>query len=57
LLIVDTGPLVAYLNRNDSGHARCAALFEQRRDQLLVTPYVVTEACYLVAKYVGPDVG
>jgi predicted nucleic acid-binding protein len=55
MLIVDTGPLVAYLNRNDPDHARCAALFEQRDDQLLVTPYVVTEACYLAAKYVGPD--
>ncbi|MBH0775918.1 type II toxin-antitoxin system VapC family toxin [Nocardia bovistercoris] len=55
MLIVDTGPLVAYLNANDPDHVRCATLFEQRDDQLLVTPYVVTEACYLVAKYVGPE--
>lgn len=53
MLIVDTGPLVAYLNRNDPDHARCAALLESRTDDLLVTPYVVTEACYLVGKYVG----
>jgi len=26
MLIVDTGPLVAYLNRNDPDHDRCAAL-------------------------------
>ncbi len=53
MLIVDTGPLVAYLNRNDRDHARCAAVLESRSDELLVTPYVVTEACYLVGKYVG----
>ena len=55
MLIVDTGPLVAYLNRNDPDHGRCAALLESRTDDLLVTPYVVTEACYLVAKYVGAE--
>ena len=53
MLIVDTGPLVAYLNSNDPDHTRCAALLESRTDDLLVTPYVVTEACYLVGKYVG----
>jgi uncharacterized protein len=55
MLIVDTGPLVAYLNRNDPDHARCSALLESRTDNLLVTPYVVTEACYLVGKYVGAE--
>jgi predicted nucleic acid-binding protein len=53
MLIVDTGPLVAYLNRQDSDHRACADLLDSRTDELLVTPYVVTEACYLVAKYVG----
>ena len=55
MLLVDTGPLVAYLNRNDRDHDRCAELLEGRADELLVTPYVVTEARYLVAKYVGAD--
>jgi len=45
----------SYLNRNDPNHARCAELLASRTDELLVTPYVVTEACYLVGKYVGPD--
>ncbi|TQM30364.1 type II toxin-antitoxin system VapC family toxin [Nocardia bhagyanarayanae] len=53
MLIVDTGPLVAYLNRHDTDHERCAELFTGRTDELLLTPYVVTEACYLVCKYVG----
>lgn len=48
-----TGPLVAYLNRNDPDHVRCAELLESRADDLLVTPYVVTETCYLVGKYVA----
>ena len=52
MLIVDTGPLVAYLNRNDSDHDRCANLLESRSDDFLLTPYVVTEACYLVSKFV-----
>jgi uncharacterized protein len=55
MLLVDTGPLVAYLNRNDPDHARCAALLEARTDELVLTPYVLTEACYLVAKYIGAD--
>ena len=55
MLIVDTGPLVAYLNQNDPDHSRCTALLASRTDELLVTPYVVTEACYLISKYVGPD--
>ncbi len=54
MLIVDTGPLVAYLNRRDTDHARCADLLNSRTDELLITPYVVTEACYLICKYVGP---
>ncbi|MGA5701720.1 type II toxin-antitoxin system VapC family toxin [Peterkaempfera bronchialis] len=55
MLIVDTGPLVALLNRNDPDHQRCAELLESHDGELLITPYVLTEACYLVAKYVGPD--
>ncbi|MBA3487997.1 MAG: PIN domain-containing protein [Longispora sp.] len=55
MLIVDTGPLVAYLNKNDSDHQACAQLLESRTDELLVTPYAVTEACYMLSKFVSPD--
>jgi len=54
MLIVDTGPLVAYLNSRDSDHGSCAELLDSRTDELVVTSYVVTQACYLVGKYVGP---
>ena len=55
MLIVDTGPLVALLNRNDPDHDHCSSLLESHKGELLITPYVLTEACYLVAKYVGPE--
>lgn len=54
MLIVDTGPLVALLNRHDRDHERCARLLESHPGELLVTPYVLTEACYLVARHVSP---
>lgn len=55
MLLVDTGPLVAYVNRKDPDHEACATLFASRTDDLLVTPYVLTEACYLIGKYVGAE--
>ena len=55
MLLVDTGPLVAYLNRNDPDHVPCVALFDARADDLILSPYVLTEACYLVAKYIGAE--
>ncbi|MBM9504547.1 type II toxin-antitoxin system VapC family toxin [Actinacidiphila acididurans] len=53
MLIVDTGPLVALLNRKDSDHERCSALLESHNGELLITPYVLTETCYLVQKRLG----
>ncbi|EXU66529.1 twitching motility protein PilT [Streptomyces sp. PRh5] len=55
MLIVDTGPIVALLNRNDPDHKSCAELLESHDGELLITPYVLTETCYLLAKYVSPD--
>ncbi|MFE0760611.1 hypothetical protein [Streptomyces smyrnaeus] len=45
MLIVDTGPIVALLNRNDPDHKSCAELLESHNGELLITPYVLTEAC------------
>jgi uncharacterized protein len=53
MLIGDTAPLVAYLNRSDRDHERCATLLDSRTDDLLISPYVATEACYLIGKYIG----
>lgn len=54
MLIVDSGPLVALLNQNDPDHSRCARLLESHDGDLLITPYVLVETCYLVQKYIGP---
>ncbi|MGH9257029.1 MAG: type II toxin-antitoxin system VapC family toxin [Vicinamibacterales bacterium] len=46
ITICDTGPLVAYLNRNDPYHAWAVALMKQVRPPLLTSEPVLTEAVY-----------
>jgi predicted nucleic acid-binding protein len=53
VIIVDTGPLVAALNRRDHQHARCRKLLDEHAGQLLVTPYVVAEVCWMAASRIG----
>lgn len=55
MLIVDSGPLVALLNRNDPDHERCAELLESYDGDRVVTAYILTECCYLVGKYQGAE--
>ena len=55
VLIVDSGPLVAQLNRNDPDHDRCLDLLESYEGDLLITPYVLTETCYLIQTYLGAE--
>lgn len=46
--ICDTGPLVAYLNRNDPHHEWAVALMKQVRAPLLVSGPVLTEVVYFL---------
>jgi predicted nucleic acid-binding protein len=46
--ICDTGPLVAYLNRNDRHHAWALELMRQVRPPLLTSEPVLTEAVYFL---------
>lgn len=46
--ICDTGPLVAYLNRNDPYHAWAVALMKQVRPPLLTSEPVLTEVVYFL---------
>lgn len=52
-MLVDTGPLVAALNRRDGQHHACRKLLDSRAGELLVTPYVVAEVCWLVSSRIG----
>jgi len=56
ITICDTGPLVAYLNRNDPYHIRAVELMKQVRSPMLTTEPVLTEvADFLRADRVDVD--
>jgi hypothetical protein len=46
-VLVDTGPIVAYLHRGDAWHQRAKGFFRRWRGELLTTWPVITEAVYL----------
>jgi predicted nucleic acid-binding protein len=52
-VLLDTGPLVAILSRDDRDHQRCSEAFETFRGILLTTEAVLTEALYLLARVPG----
>jgi uncharacterized protein len=53
VILVDTGPLVAAINRRDPAHQVCRKLLDSRTDDLLVTPYVIAEVCWMAASRIG----
>lgn len=48
MILVDTGPLVALFDRQDSEHARCASTLKGLREPLVSTVPVLTEAFYML---------
>ena len=46
-VLVDTGPIVAYLHRGDAWHAAATRFFKIWRGETLTTWPVITEAMYL----------
>ena len=48
ITICDTGPLVAYLNRNDPYHTWAIALMKQVRPPMLTCEPVLTEVAYFL---------
>ena len=53
MTLVDAGPLVAILNRNDVGHRRCVEIVASLAAPLATTWPAFTEAMYLVGKRGG----
>lgn len=47
--ILDTGPLVAYLDRNDAAHPEAAERLDAFGGELVTTSAVITEAMHFVA--------
>jgi predicted nucleic acid-binding protein len=52
-LLLDTGPLVAILHRDDQDHMSCLEVFEQFRGVILTTEAVLTEATHLLSRVKG----
>lgn len=53
MILVDAGPLVAALSANDADHRRCVQFFDSSTEDLLITPYVAHEVCYLTERNMG----
>lgn len=53
---MDTGPLIAYLNRRDPAHAAVAARLDDFSGQLVTTGAVVTEVMYFLSGVPGGPV-
>jgi uncharacterized protein len=51
--LVDTGPFVAYISRNDPWHARVAARVDAFTGQFVTTGAVVTEVMYFLSDTPG----
>lgn len=49
-LVVDTGPLVAFVDRRDPDHARCASLIEEAPGPLIVPQLTIAEVVYLIGR-------
>ncbi len=47
--LIDTGPLVAYLDAADPGHRKVAACLEDFSGRLVTTSAVITEAMHFVS--------
>ena len=52
-ILLDTGVIVALLDRNDRFHKRCAATLEEIRRPLVTCEAVIAESCYLLREIFG----
>lgn len=54
-MIVDAGPLYAYVDADDQHHAACLELLQTHRGPLLVPALVISEVAYLLATRLGAE--
>lgn len=52
-VVVDAGPLYAYIDADDTHHQRCTELLAGYEGTLIVPQLVITEVCYLVQTRLG----
>lgn len=52
-LIVDTGPLYAYVDAGDAAHAACLELLQTAAEPLVVPALAIAEAAYLIGTRLG----
>lgn len=55
-LVVDTGPVVAFLDRDDTDHQRCVALVESTRESLVLPAPTLVEIDYFARRDLGVGV-
>lgn len=53
--LLDTGPLVALMLKNDEMHEKAVSIFSTVKGTLITCEPVLTEACFLIRK-AGPEV-
>ncbi|MGX1806658.1 type II toxin-antitoxin system VapC family toxin [Nocardia sp. NPDC055321] len=54
-MIVDAGPLYAYVDADDAHHESCLDLLQTHRGPLVVPTLVITEAAYLISTRLGTE--
>ena len=54
-MIVDTSALLAYFDRLEPDHGAVARVLDDSTEPLVVSPYVIAETDYLIAKRHGVD--
>ncbi|PXX54080.1 hypothetical protein DFR70_12561 [Nocardia tenerifensis] len=54
-LVVDAGPLYAYVDADDAHHVDCLNLLQTHRGPLVVPTLVITEAAYLIGTRLGAE--
>ena len=54
-LVVDSGPLVAYIDRDDPDHRRCVDLLATAPGPLFVPMLTVAEVTHLIGRRLHPD--